>query len=251
MGSELSSPYLQEEGVPQGSVLSVTLFAVAINSLLSCVPPGVQGSLFVDDFAIYCSGSSALEACQKIQRTINAVSIWAEARGFKFSPLKTKAIRFTRTRKREHIPTLFLKDDIVPYEDEVKFLGVIFDKKLTFGPHINNLSTKVKKTLNILKVVSHFEWGADRTTLLRLYTSLCLSKLDYACQIYGSACKTLLEKLDVVHNMGLRICTGAYRTSPVDSIYVDSGMPPLSIRREELSLRFLAKSLTSKNNQKL
>ena len=106
----------------------------------------------------------------------------------------------------------------------------------------------MKKSLNILKVVSHFDWGADRTTLLRLYTSLCLSKLDYACQIYGSACRTLLEKLDVVHNMGLRICTGAYRTSPVDSIYVDSGMPPLSIRREELSLRFLAKSLTSKSN---
>ena len=97
-------------------------------------------------------------------------------------------------------------------------------------------------------MVSHFDWGADRTTLLRLYTSLCLSKLDYACQIYGSACKTALEKLDVVHNMGLCICTGAYRTSPVASIYVDSGIPPLSLCREELSLRFIAKSLTSKSN---
>ena len=48
--------------------------------------------------------------------------------------------------------------------------------------------------------------------------------------------------------MGLRICTGAYRTSPVASIYVDSGIPPLSLRREELSLRFIAKSLTSKSN---
>ena len=52
VGSELSSPYLQEEGVPQGSVLSVTLFAIAINSLMSHIPPGIQGSLFVDDFAI-------------------------------------------------------------------------------------------------------------------------------------------------------------------------------------------------------
>ena len=97
-------------------------------------------------------------------------------------------------------------------------------------------------------MVSHFDWGADRTTLLRLYTSLCLSKLDYACQIYGSACKTALENLDVVHNMGLRICTGAYRTSPVASMYVDSCIPPLSLHREELSLRFIAKSLTSKSN---
>ena len=248
VGSELSSPYLQEEGVPQGSVLSVTLFAVAINSLMSHLPPGIQGSLFVDDFAVYCAGSTALQACEKVQIAINAASAWANCRGFKFSPQKTKAVRFTRNRKREKIPTLFLNDSILPYEDEVKFLGVIFDKKLTFSPHINDLSNRVKKSLNILKVVSHFNWGADRTTLLKLYTSLCLSKLDYACQIYGSACRTLLEKLDVVHNMGLRICTGAYRTSPVDSLYVDSGMPPLSIRREELSLRFIARSFTSKNN---
>ena len=169
--SEFSSPYLQEEGVPQGSVLSVTLFAVAINGLMEHIPAGVQESLFVDDFAVYCSGSNAFEAGRKVQAAIDAASNWAESKGF----------RLTRTRKREEISTLFLKDSILPYEDEVKFLGVIFDKKLTFSPHITDLSFRVKQSLNILKVVSHFDWGADRTTLLRLYTSLCLSKLDYAC----------------------------------------------------------------------
>ena len=125
--SEFSSPYLQEEGVPQGSVLSVALFAVAIIGLMEHIPVHVQGSLFVDDFAVYGSGSNAFEAGRKIQAAIDAASDWAESRGFRFSPQKTKAIRFTRTRKREEIPTLFLKESILPYEDEVKFLGVIFD----------------------------------------------------------------------------------------------------------------------------
>ena len=48
--------------------------------------------------------------------------------------------------------------------------------------------------------------------------------------------------------MALRICTGAYRTSPVDSLYVDSGFPPLSIRREELGFSYLSIVLTSKLN---
>ena len=252
VGSELSKAYIKEEGVPQGSVLSVTLFAIAVNSLMECIPPGVQGTLFVDDLAVYCSASTSLEACRKLQAAINAVTKWADSKGFKFSPQKSKAVRFCRTRKLEEIPTLFLKDEILPYEDEVKFLGVIFDKKLTFNPHIIDLANRVKKTINILKVVSHMDWGADRTTLLRLYTTLCLSKIDYACQIYGSAAKTTLERLDVVHNLGLRICTGAYRTSPVDSLYVDSGIPPLSIRRQELGLRYLTKikALTDNPNYK-
>ncbi|XP_076057625.1 uncharacterized protein LOC143035044 [Oratosquilla oratoria] len=190
---------------------------------------------------------TALEAGRKIQATINAVTKWADRRGFKFSPQKTKAIRFTRCRKREEIPTLFLKGVILLYESEVKFLGVIFDKGLTFVTHVNDLCIRVRQSTNILKVVSHYDWGADHTILLRLYKTLCLSKIDYACQIYGSAARTTLEKLDV-HNLGLRICTGAYRTSPVDSLYVDSGVPPLSLCREELGLRYLAKCLTSKDN---
>ena len=231
VGSEFSSAYFQEEGIPQGSVLSPTLFSIAINSLLEVVPAGVQGLAFADDFAVVCSRSSAVEACQKIQTAINAASTWASSRGFKFSADKTKAIRFCRLTRREQVPTLFLNDVILPYEDSVKYLGVLFDRKLTFARHINDVICNVKKRISILKVVSRFSWGADRVTLLRIYQALYLSKIDYACQIYGSACKTLLAKLDVVHNMALRICTGAFRTSPVDSIYVDAGIPPLFIRR--------------------
>ena len=72
-----------------------------------------------------------------------------------------------------------------------------------------------------------------------LYNSLCKSKLDYACEVYSSASKTKLHELDVVHNLGLRICTGSFRTSPVESIYVDAEELPLDLRREELGLRYL------------
>ena len=248
VGSCISSAYLQEEGIPQGSVLSPTLFNVAINGLLEQVPVGVHGLAFADDYAIVCSKSTAVEACQKIQEAVNAATAWASARGFKFSSEKTKAIRFCRLRRREAIPTLFLDGSILPYEEKIKYLGIVFDQKLTFFNHINETVCNVKLRLNILKVVSSFNWGADRTTLLRIYQALCLSKIEYGSQIYGSACKTTLAKLDVVHNMALRICTGAYRTSPIESLYVDSGIPPLFIRREELGLRYMSRVLTSKLN---
>ena len=68
---------------------------------------------------------------------------------------------------------MFLEGSILPYEEHVKYLGMVFDKKLTFAQHINEVVCSVKLRLNILKVVSNFNWGADRTTLLRIYQALC------------------------------------------------------------------------------
>ena len=248
VGSTLSSSFCQEEGVPQGSVLSVTCFAVAINGVIDALGPRVKGSLFVDDLVIYTSSYDALSACRDLQRSINSVSRWALNNGFKFSTTKTVAVRFTRCRRQEEIPNLFLNGDILPYADEVKFLGLTFDKKLTWSSHIENLKRKVIKSLNILKVVSSFDWGADKKSLLRLYDALCRSKLDYGCQIYSSACKTRLKELDVVHNMALRICSGAFRTSPIESIYIDTHQLPLDLRREELGLRYAARLESTPEN---
>ena len=238
VGNTLSSAYRQEEGVPQGSILSVTCFSVAINSIVKAVGSSVHCSLFVDDFAIYASNHNAKKARKQLQTSIDAIYKWADKNGFTFSTSKTTAVRFTRCTKLEPILPLKLNGTIIPFQDQVKFLGVIFDKKLTWGPHIDNLKKKVKNSINILKVVSSFDWGADKKSLIKLYNSVCRSKLDYACEIYSSACKSRLRELDVVHNLGLRICSGAYRTSPIESIYVDCNQLPLDLRREELGLRY-------------
>ena len=54
---------------------------------------------------------------------------------------------------------------------ETKFLGVTFDQKLSFIPHLKTLKTKCMKALDIIKVVANQEWGADKTVLLNLYRS--------------------------------------------------------------------------------
>ena len=248
VGNHISKPFPQEEGVPQGSVLSVTLFAVAINEILENIPPPVKGSLFVDDLALYCTGYDAASTSRFMQKAINSVCRWANDHGFRFSESKTVAVRFCRRRIKEVIPTLTINDIILPYSTEVKFLGMVFDEKLTWNSHIDKLKVKVKRSLNILKVVSGFNWGADKTSLLRLYNAVCRSKLDYGCQVYSSASKTKLKELDIVHNMGLRICTGAFQTSPIESIYVDSNQIPLDLRRQELGLRYTMRLKSSREN---
>ena len=50
VGTTVSSQHIQEEGVPQGSVLSVTLFGIAINNILENLGP-VHGTLYADTSA--------------------------------------------------------------------------------------------------------------------------------------------------------------------------------------------------------
>ena len=50
VGSTLSELNKQEQGVPQGSILSVTLFSIKINDIVKNINPGVYCSLYVDDF---------------------------------------------------------------------------------------------------------------------------------------------------------------------------------------------------------
>ena len=102
---------------------------------------------------------------------------------------------------------------------EAKFLGVIFDRTVSYSSHVKYLKTNCLKVLVILKVVGHTDWGADQKTLLCLYRALVRSKLDYGCIVYGAASNNILKKLDPIHHQGLRIALGAFRTSPVTSLY--------------------------------
>ena len=52
MGSTFSDSQHQEEGVPQGSILSVTLFSFKINNIVKCLTPSIDCALYVDDFII-------------------------------------------------------------------------------------------------------------------------------------------------------------------------------------------------------
>ena len=59
--------------------------------------------------------------------------------------------------------------------------------------------------------------------------------------MYGYARKSYSQMLDPIHNQGLRLCLGAFRTSPVESVYVDAHEPCLGARRAKLSLQYASK----------
>ena len=248
LGTILSDKiFHQEEGVPQGAILSITLFNVKINNIVKQVDHGVERSLNVDDFVIMYK-SPTIDAIQrKLQYSINRLEKWTLQNGFTISKNKTVAMHFCPDKKCMD-PVLELGGDPIQFVKEAKFLGLIWDTKLTFETHIKYLKARWKKSLNILKVLSRTEWGADQTTLLKLYRSLVRSKLNCGCIVYGSAANTTLAKLDPVHNQGLCLSLGTFCSSPVESLYVEAHEPPLEIRRNKLVLQYALKLKANQEN---
>jgi Reverse transcriptase (RNA-dependent DNA polymerase) len=196
VGSCLSDLYDQEMGVPQGAILSVTLFIFKMNSSIKCLPAGVRGSLYVDDFCIYFRSKSLIAIERQIQRCLNGIQKWADEKGFQFSQSKTVCMHFPQSPSVNVDPDLKLYGASIPVINEFKFQGLIFDKRLTFKQHIRYLRDRYFIALNLLRVIAHKDWGADCATLLKFYRSHVLSKLDYGCVVYGSARKSVLESLD-------------------------------------------------------
>ena len=146
-------------------------------------------------------------------------------------------MHFHRKRGLQQEPDLQVNGTSITLVEKFKFLGLIFDKKLYWKEHISYLRNKCLKSINLLKILSKMHWGADRKSLLHIYRATTRSQLDYGCQIYASAPEYVLKRLDAVHHMGIRLSTGAFRSSPVLSLMAETGELKLDDRRKQLCLQ--------------
>jgi len=73
IGTELSSPKIIENGFPQGSVLSVTLFLIAVNNIHSRIPFPIKYRMFADDLSISLESNNVRHAGRVLQIAINSV----------------------------------------------------------------------------------------------------------------------------------------------------------------------------------
>ena len=241
IGTTLSGIQNQEEGVPQGSILSVTLFNIKINSITNCLNSGIDKYLFVDDCCITSSSKYICTVECQLYVGINKINKWAMINGFTISKTKTQCVHFSRLRKMHNNLTLKLDGSEITVVNQYRFLCVIFDKKLSFIPHIQYLKDKCNKTLKLLCIIAHKDWEADQHTLLKLYKTLILSKIDYGCSIYEAARKTYFKPLNTVHHEGLRLTLGAFWKFPVESFYSEAYEPPLKLRIIKLGLEYYCK----------
>ncbi|KAK3103174.1 hypothetical protein FSP39_017008 [Pinctada imbricata] len=259
VNENLSDTYDLENGTPQGSVISPTLFNIMVNDLAEVINSGEDDaadtptlSQFADDNKLSHTDRTAKRISKNLQKYLNKITSWSTKWGFKISKEKTVAILFgrntTKYDKEKSNFKLFIQNEPIKVVKSAKFLGVTFDQHLTFKQHFDNISDSCKKALNIMRCVSGSTFGSDKLTLLMLYKSLIRSKIDYGSPALLSACKSQIEIFDRIQSAALRIALRAHASTPIPALLAEAGELPVSVRWEELALKYWARVLSNPDN---
>ena len=89
-----------KEGVPQGSVLSPTLFSIYINDIQKIIPKGVNAALYADDLAIWTTKENIGTAKVRLQITLDNLKMWTHDWIMKDNAEKTTYTTFTLSTKK-------------------------------------------------------------------------------------------------------------------------------------------------------
>lgn len=103
--------------------------------------------------------------------------------------------------------------------------------------------------MTLLNELSNKAWGRNVDFLLHIYRSTIRTKLNYASFVYGSSRVSSLRQLDTVHHEGIRLCTGLFRTSLVESLYIIAHDKPLWLRRDYIGMSYVVRLATVADNQ--
>ena len=137
-------------GVPQGGVLSPTLFNIHTSDL---PPPSswVHVLAYADDITITSTHTSTSAAKTYMQPYLHKVFAWTKQNNIILNPDKTTSTLFT-PHPAEYTSNLDLEYTTLHYTwQHTQVLGLILDPKLTYSTHIYNFSVHIHKPLQIIK----------------------------------------------------------------------------------------------------
>ena len=149
-----------------------------------------------------------------MQLALDVLTAWAKSWCVTINREKTTATLFSLSTK-EFTGKLMLGSTPLKLEDQQTYLGVTFDKRMTWKQHIQNAEAKARRKLNIMRKLAGTHWGANEKILKTIYQGSVRPYLEYGSCSWMTAAKSHQQNLNRVQNQALRIITGAMRSTPI------------------------------------
>ena len=179
-------------GVPQGSILGPLLFLLYINDMNLAMRHSTIYH-FADDTNLLYSCKSLKDLRKKVNKDLDLLYDWLCANRLSLNSGKTEFVIFrpTRHKSKERV-TLKLHNTKLFESSKIKYLGLILDNKLSWKPHITELSKKLSRAVGLLYKLKKL---CPPPVLRSLYFSLFNSHLSYGIAIWGNASYTYINKI--------------------------------------------------------
>ena len=145
-------------------------------------PHHKQNSLsqFADDTAQWAFSLNVKFAANLLQQDLLKLATWCAKWRIKLNPEKTKVIIFSRSllaRKAELNLTLY--GEPLKIYSQVKFLGIIFDSKLTFQKHFEDILERCNNRYYRLRLLANKKWGPSPATIIQIYKQCVRPIFEY------------------------------------------------------------------------
>ena len=162
-----SKKILLRHGVPQGGVISPTLFLVFINDLIKTFPSPVKWAMYADDLVLWSTEEYATTAKVRLQEATNILSSWAQDWCVKINKTSSTTIFTLSTKSKPMI--IMLDDTELQHTDSATYFGITFDKRQNWKTHISRAEAKARRKLALLRKLAGTQWGAAETVLRNVY----------------------------------------------------------------------------------
>jgi len=241
LDGEVGDPNAVDTGVPQGSLAALILFVTYLSGIFDTVEqaaPGSSGLSFVDDIGWWAEGRNEKEVAAKLSQAAAAAIEWAGQNGVAFDRGKTEAAMFWQ-KKKGTVAAAKVKvgDSEVPFnKDATRWLGVWLDSQLTLKEHH---ATRLKSGRNAMTRLCRLtgKMGLSPTNCRRVMMACVQSVAMFGAELWwkgGNIRGTTgrAEELQLLVNQQARATTGAFQTTNLGALSMESGLRPASNQLE-------------------
>ena len=212
-------------GVPQGSILGPLLFILYVNDMPK-VLQNAKPIIFADDTTLFVSNSDIDLALHLLQEDVDKLVLWFTANKLSLNLSKTNYMLFTtNTAIRSRTLSFEINGITIERVQSCKFLGIFFDEKLSWSCHVDYLCKKLRKSIGILKKVSHI---LDVPTMKILYYSMIYPYLIYCHLVWGSTSASHITRISRLQKRAIRIICKVPRLSHTLPLFTETKIIPVN-----------------------
>lgn len=174
-----------KKGLPQGGVISSTLYAIYTRKITEGVEYQCKVLQYADDIAMYISGKKVKELANKLEKALVQINNNLLKIGLKLQPDKTQMVDYNKKGVIDRKVTMKFHNCEIRCQDSAKSLGIEIDSELKFKKQVEKVKKKVNKTVSVLKYVCRVLWGMEVNTALIMYKSYVRAIMDYALFVFS------------------------------------------------------------------